>query len=265
MRNISQALIFIGLLLGTFALVGFYSYGKNGEFLGLDIDALVIDFGLGLFMLGSGLAMKLCLFAMDRVLEKNAEREAAAADGNPLQEDIPLCPSCLTPAELNQHFCMKCWTPLTSHAEIDPLGQIYSMGDMYWKLTRGPSKPIAMVGLVLLVGPAVLTLLIGSVAFLVALFSGNLNRFIPGLFGLGGSIEGVIVLLTVLIFVAFQLPYALVFIKAIRNRHSQVPRELPCVEYEEGEKEIESVPEDSGDRKHPPSDLTSLRETRGDV
>jgi hypothetical protein len=265
MRNISQALIFIGLLLGTFALVGLYSVTKLDGFLGLDIDVLLIDFVLGLFMTAFGLAMLLCLFAMDRVLARTAEREAAAADGNPPQEDIPLCPSCLTPAELNQHFCMKCWTPLTSQAEIDPLGQIYAMGDMYWKLTRGPSKPIVMVGLVLLVGPVVLALVVGSVMFVIALFSGELNLFALGAVGLWGVIEGIEMLLVGLVFVAFQLPYALVLIKAIRNRNRRVPRELPCVEYDEGEKETESVPNDSGDLKHPPSAPTSLRETRGDM
>jgi hypothetical protein len=244
-------MIVAGLALGVFALVGLYRQGKTGDFYGLDDLTLVLDFMVGLFMMSLGLAMMLCLFGLDRVIEKAARREAETADGNPPKEDIPLCPSCLAPAELHQHFCMKCWTPLTSHAEIDPLGQVYAVGDMYWKLTRGPSKPIAIFGLVVMVGLPLIGLLAVVIGFVVdVLFS--------------RSYSGICLAIGALVLSSIPLlAMGAVFTKTIRNRH-QSRREIPCLEYK-NDKEAESAADDSGDQKHPPSDPTALRETRKDI
>lgn len=262
MRNISQALIFIGLLLGAFALVGLYSIAKFDEFFGLDAEALVIDFGLGLFILALGLATMIALMIQDRVIEKAADRQAAIADGNPPQKDIPLCPSCLTPAELNQHFCIECCAPLTAHAEIDPLGQVYAIGDMYWKLTRGPSKPIAIIGLMVIAGPLPVFSLIGAIALLFALITGELNYLVRGSIDVQGIMWVLVIGLVLLAILSF---YALLFAKVIRNRHHRGPRGISCFEYEQDGKEIESAAYGSGDRKYPPSAPTSLRENRGDM
>jgi hypothetical protein len=69
-------------------------------------------------------------------------------------ETLPvICPSCLTPNSANQHFCQKCGTPLTSHAEIDPMGQIFAQGDVFRKAIDNPRRPIVIVGMWLICGP----------------------------------------------------------------------------------------------------------------
>jgi hypothetical protein len=248
-------MIAAGLALGVFALVGLYRQGKTGDFYGLDDLTLVVDFMVGLFMMSLGLAMMLCLFGLDRVIEKAARLETEIADGHLPKEDIPLCPSCLAPAELHQHFCMKCWTPLTTHAEIDPLGGVYAAGDMYWKLMRGPSKPIAIIGLVWTI---VLPLIGVAVVAIDFAFDALFNTYHVGVPEICFAIVGGMVALISL------LASGAVFSKAIKNRR-QSSRAIPCFEYQQEGKQIESAADDSGDQKHPPSDPTAFRETRGDI
>ena len=242
MRLLSQVVILIGLCLGGFAVIGLHSHAENKYFLGLGIVVLQIDLLIGIFMLALGLAMILCVMVRGRVIEKAAVRDADTAEGKQPTEDIPLCYTCLTPAKLHQHFCMNCWTPLTSHAEIDPIGRIYATGDMYWKLTRGPSKPIAIIGLFLLVGPPLIGLPFVIIAFVSELVSDMSGLRLSGLF----SFDGIITVLAGLLTVAAEIVYVLVFIKAIRNRRHKDPQEKLCSEAPQ-ETEVESESDDSGD------------------
>ena len=243
MRTLSLTVIFIGLCLGAFALIGLYSHWEAGGFLGLDIIVLQIDLLVGIFVLAVGLAMMLCVMAQERVIERATLRGARTASGEPPREDIPLCYTCLTPAKLHQHFCMNCWTPLTSHAEIDPLGQVYAMGDMYWKLTRGPSKPIAMIGFLLISSPTLILGLVGAVMFVVEAYRQRayfpLSRFVT-------SIDGAIMLLVGLLYLATMFVQMSGLVKVIRNYRHHGPREKLNREVPE-ETEVEPDPDASED------------------
>jgi hypothetical protein len=199
------------MLLGVLAGIGFLSLGEFYEFVGLDKNILSVYLMLGMIVLGCGLAMMLCVMVADRMLEREAEREAN--DDEEPQEGIPLCYSCLTPAEPHQHFCMNCWTPLTSHAEIDPLGRILATGDMYWKLTRGPQKPIALIGALVLLAPVAIGLGFGMLAFVYGLLVHGLGYGAPPLL----SLDMLVIALGGLLWVASQIIYAIVLVKVIRN------------------------------------------------
>jgi hypothetical protein len=74
-------------------------------------------------------------------------------------ESLPvICPSCLTPNPIGQDFCRKCATPLTSHAEIDPIGQIYAQGDVFRKAIDHPHNSTALIGIWIICGPTAIGL-----------------------------------------------------------------------------------------------------------
>lgn len=75
-------------------------------------------------------------------------------------KDIAVCPHCMAPNEPQNHFCLKCATPLTSHATIDPLGQIQSLGDTYRKAANKPANRFVLIGMWLIFGPLVFFYLI---------------------------------------------------------------------------------------------------------
>jgi hypothetical protein len=72
---------------------------------------------------------------------------------NPMSEGTVVCPHCLAPNAERSDFCRECGTPLTSHAETDPLGQIRATGDTYLKAIDSPVKPIVVIGMWLIFGP----------------------------------------------------------------------------------------------------------------
>lgn len=78
------------------------------------------------------------------------------------------CPNCLTANLSIAHFCRRCVTPLTSHAEIDPIGRIYSMGDTYRKACHQPYKLIILIGMWLIFG--------GQIPFLLMEFWGQIQQ-----------------------------------------------------------------------------------------
>ncbi|KPK75836.1 MAG: hypothetical protein AMJ79_09530 [Phycisphaerae bacterium SM23_30] len=82
------------------------------------------------------------------------------------------CPNCLTANLSIAHYCRRCATPLTSHAEIDPLGRIYAMGDTYRKACNYPYKRIILIGMWLIFGPELLF-------FIIALKKGISKLFEP--------------------------------------------------------------------------------------
>ena len=63
-----------------------------------------------------------------------------------LAEEV-ICPYCLKENRVTSHFCVNCTTPLTSHAAIDPLGQIHATGDTYRKAKNHPTKFLVILGL----------------------------------------------------------------------------------------------------------------------
>ncbi|MCP4707844.1 MAG: hypothetical protein GY869_04400 [Planctomycetes bacterium] len=78
-----------------------------------------------------------------------------------LVKDKKLCHNCLEPNFPREHFCVKCAAPISSHAEIDPLGQVYAMGDTYRKAANRPTRPFVVWAMWLLLGPQIPLILFG--------------------------------------------------------------------------------------------------------
>lgn len=74
-------------------------------------------------------------------LEALAEEPVASDDGD------PLCPHCLEPIERFDHFCRQCGAPITSHAAIDPLGQVFAAGHIYRNATSSRPPRIVFLGM----------------------------------------------------------------------------------------------------------------------
>jgi len=258
MKYITQALIIIGSLILMFALYGLSSHSKSGQFVGLDENAVWIDLLIGMFLLVAGLAVMLCGMARDRVVEKREHQDAEAGDGPPPVTETPLCPSCLAPAAANQHFCMKCWTPLTSHAEIDPLGQVYATGDMYWKLTRGPSKPIAMIGFLLIFAPLIIVQLFWAVITIIGVLRQRGHFSLMNYFT---TLDGAMMLLCGMFFLTILFVQCAVLVRVIKNyRHPDWRERLRCEV--RPDKEYESAVGESGDQPQSQFNSAEIRENR---
>ncbi len=73
-----------------------------------------------------------------------------------------LCPHCVKPIARFDHFCPHCGGPVTAHAAIDPLGQVYAQGYAYLQATTSDKpKFIVVLGIWLIFGPLVLFGLVG--------------------------------------------------------------------------------------------------------
>jgi hypothetical protein len=74
-------------------------------------------------------------------------------DNSPIIPRPKICPNCMTPNEEFAHLCRTCFTPLSSHATIDPIYGISARADTFSKASNAPRKPIVLVGMWLLFGP----------------------------------------------------------------------------------------------------------------
>ena len=84
-------------------------------------------------------------------IRKNPESSLTGRQRSKIQ-GLPLCPNCLSENQPEAHFCVKCQSPLSSHAAIDPLGRIQATGDTYRKAIKYPSSLVVFVGMWLLFG-----------------------------------------------------------------------------------------------------------------
>lgn len=83
----------------------------------------------------------------------------------PEQVEQMLCPHCMEPVDPISHFCNACGGPISAHAAIDPMGQVYSAGHAYRNSTNRPTKLITVLGIWLIFGPQVpLLILIALIA-----------------------------------------------------------------------------------------------------
>ncbi len=71
-------------------------------------------------------------------------------------DDTACCPRCLTPLDRFDHACPACATPITAHATIDPLGQVYAWGHLYRQIADGRPRAVTLIGAWLLWWPALL-------------------------------------------------------------------------------------------------------------
>lgn len=80
-----------------------------------------------------------------------------SAEKNMWADDaVPLCPNCLAANEPSAHFCVKCGAPLTSHAAIDPMGQVYAQGHIYRQAVGRPASALVLLGVWLIFLPIAL-------------------------------------------------------------------------------------------------------------
>ena len=77
-----------------------------------------------------------------------------------------ICPSCSRPIGQADDFCPKCGTALTTFATTDPILSIRAEGNMIRKAIEKPT-PIVLIGMWLLFGPPLATLLMWIAFFLV--------------------------------------------------------------------------------------------------
>jgi len=166
------------------------------------------------------------LGVLAKAFSKTGEPPVEAADETPGDEETdapgtPLCPSCLAPTELLQHFCAECGSPLTSHAEIDPLGRIYSMGYTFGKAVDRPRRLIVLIGMWCIFALPILLITI----VLVALIAQRPEYSLPddgGLLDWGGTsgwsvswaVGGVF---SVLFLLGFVLLYGAIVVKTTKN------------------------------------------------
>ncbi len=116
-----------------------------------------------------------------------------------------LCPHCVAPIERSDDFCPTCGGPITSHASIDPLGQIYSAGYAYRQaVAEGPTR-IVVLGMWLIFGPQAL----GAVLMIYGLLGG---RFAGASYG-AGDYGGFQRILAITAFTALLVLYVAILAK----------------------------------------------------
>ena len=69
-------------------------------------------------------------------------------------ENCILCPSCGKLCSADAQFCPSCRSPITSYASTGPYESIFAEGAAYRSAFNSPSKPIVVIGVWLLFGPA---------------------------------------------------------------------------------------------------------------
>jgi len=128
-----------------------------------------------------------------------AETESSEAQAMPV-----LCPHCMQPNTEGADFCVKCGTPLTAHAEIDPMGRIFAQGDTFRKAVAGSPKLIVVVGMWLIFG-------MGFLGLVLAIPS------IPGSRGVSGAKEVVMLVMWWGILLATGIVSGLILFRTTRN------------------------------------------------
>jgi hypothetical protein len=83
------------------------------------------------------------------------------ADSSAPLDLAALCPHCLTENNPAAYFCRNCQTPMRTISEIDPIARIYAMGDTYRKAAEGEPSTLALLGMIAICVPAILTCLAG--------------------------------------------------------------------------------------------------------
>jgi len=72
--------------------------------------------------------------------------------------DIIVCPGCLHEQPEGPHFCAKCGAPLTAFSTVGPFERIFAQGHMFRRAVSGPTRPIVVIGMWVLLAPQLLTL-----------------------------------------------------------------------------------------------------------
>jgi hypothetical protein len=98
---------------------------------------------------------RLCKLGLSRGAAAQLVRDAQRIlRGRAWSGASPLCPHCLEPIGPQDHFCPHCHGPVTAHACIDPLGQVYASGWGYQHAVSGKPRLVVLVGMWLIFGPS---------------------------------------------------------------------------------------------------------------
>jgi hypothetical protein len=92
------------------------------------------------------------LRAASRPHPDRSETDAEDETGHGQYDDRLICPHCARPIGRFDHFCPHCGGPVTAHASIDPLGQVYSAGHGYRRATSGRPTFLVLLGMWLIFG-----------------------------------------------------------------------------------------------------------------
>ena len=76
--------------------------------------------------------------------------EIMAQGENASTEKSIICLGCARVVPPEVDFCPHCGAPLSPTSTTDPYKSVFAEGQMYWRLTHAPMKPIVMVGFGLL-------------------------------------------------------------------------------------------------------------------
>jgi hypothetical protein len=201
MQTASKILISLGVMFGLFAARAIWMEWGQREF-NPDADAA-----------GYALLFLAVCFMLLGVVVRALSKTGASPDepSDDVAEDVdpgtPICPSCLAPVERLQDFCIECGSPLTSHAEIDPIGRIHSMGYTFAKATSGSASRVVLIGIWCIFAVPV-----------VFLF------FAIGVFGLPDE-QGLSLILRMVLLLGIVSLYIAIVIKTTRNYYRK-KREL---------------------------------------
>ncbi|MCG8510749.1 MAG: hypothetical protein MI741_16120 [Rhodospirillales bacterium] len=111
-------------------------------------------------------------------------------------EPGPLCLHCLSTVGALDHFCPNCAAPITAHASIDSLGQVYAAGRAYREAASERPRFIVVLGLWLIFAPQIPVLALVMPPSLVSLVSNDNSLSLGG--GMTVSWSGGNVLLSLL-------------------------------------------------------------------
>jgi hypothetical protein len=127
-----------------------------------------------------------------------------------------VCPHCAGENAATATLCRHCMGPLITISNTDPFRSILAEGDAFGLATRHAAKPIVLVGMWLLFGPAVISLASTIVWFVVRIGSDRA--------GAGDIVVAAIVLLLVL---GIASLYGAILFKTTRSfvRHRAAQRD----------------------------------------
>ena len=147
-------------------------------------------------------------------IRKNPESSLTGRQRSKIQ-GLPLCPNCLSENQPEAHFCVKCQSPLSSHAAIDPLGRIQATGDTYRKAIKQPSSPVVLIGMWLLFGWTIILFSLLGINLIMHIFGLGEEYFysIDVYSSPSGPEENFTLVLQLIRITAFQILYLAVLLK----------------------------------------------------
>lgn len=142
-RGLLPALLFAWVVLYLLALLGMWWYACR-----LSLEP-VLALRIHAYLLG--------ILALLFLVGMSGGRAAPAAAAKP---EAWLCQHCLKPYVPGAHFCPRCGAPKTFYSGTCPYERAHAQAWILGKAGRHPSRPLHVVGLLLIAGPGALGLLV---------------------------------------------------------------------------------------------------------